>query len=49
MQQYLKNNYGLILAGHANILHSRESGYNLSVISTIKIDHKWNKLSEVPF
>lgn len=47
--QYLKDNYGLILAGHTHILYSKESGYNFSVIGTIKINYKQKKLSEVPF
>lgn len=49
IQQHLKNNYGLILAGHIHILYSEESGCNFSVISTIKMNCKCKKLSEVLF
>lgn len=42
IQQYLKNNYSLILAGHTAkyILYLKESSYNFHVISIIKIIYK---------
>lgn len=37
IQQYLKNNDGLILAGHTHILYYKQSDYKFSAISTLKL------------